>query len=322
MKKMIERAKALKILCITKAKSHRKAVYNIVPVALCAVMFGLSNWQLSRAQEEIVTVEVTEDTEVAENTEEDTPAETPVEVTEEPEGQPVETLEAAEESEAASDIEEEPEFLNGGAYDDTEVENAEIVFNEGDVIEEHVSAYIPKATIKTVIGADGEFEYYTFFKRGRVLDYDVDRYIEEVDEIDFLYHLVEAESGNQCSLAKRLVTDCVLNQLASGKYADDLKSVILVDKNYEVVETGAVFCVAPQDSTRECVDNELISQVDYGVMYFRTSHYHTFGVPYAHVNDLWFSKPSADKSDQWQMEGTAEERGLITKNTEEEEEDE
>ncbi len=168
----------------------------------------------------------------------------------------------------------------------------------GTVLEEYVSAYIPQATIQVIKG-ENEDTVQTVFKSGKVFYYNIDEYLDEVDEVELLYHLVQAEGGNQSSLARRLIADCVLNQRDSGKYPDTIKGVILTPGDFEVVATGSIFKVTPSDSTIECVDNELESRIDYAVMYFRTKHFHTFGVPYDQVGDCYFSKAVEDNSSQW-----------------------
>lgn len=179
-----------------------------------------------------------------------------------------------------------------------ETEETEETYVEGEVLDEHVSMYIPEATVRTVVRGQ-EPVTCTIFKCGRVLSYDVDAFIDEVDETEFFYMLVEAENGNQSSLARRLTADCLLNQVASPKYPDTIKEAILNHNMYEVVSKGSIFTVTPQESTKQCVDTEMISQIDYSVMYFRTKHFHKFGVPYEHVGDCWFSKPGPDDSTQW-----------------------
>lgn len=168
----------------------------------------------------------------------------------------------------------------------------------GSVIDEHGSVYIPQATIKIVDMGENNAAF-TVFKSGRTLPYDVDAFIDNVDETEFFYMLVESENGTQSSLARRLTADCVLNMKAAPNYPDTIKGVILKNGVFEVVSKGSIFTVTPKESTKQCVDTELLTQIDYSVMYFRTDHYHEFGVPYAHVDDCWFSKPSADGSDQW-----------------------
>ncbi len=265
--------------------NHLKGfLLNLIPVSLCAGFFILSQIQMVRAV-------------AAENniSQEEIPTDREEEASSGPDLQVSEEVPQTEGSDTV-----------------TEEQTTDVLSWDDEITDRHVSVYIPEAWIITVNSPDGESITYTSFRRGRTLDYDVDQYIEEIDEITLFCQLVEAEAGNQNSLGRRLVADCVLNQLASGRYGEDIKSVIFVDNNYEVVETGAIFCVNPQESTKQCVENELLCQVDYGVMYFRTEHYHDFGIPFVHVDDLWFSKESEDESAQWKSAGTAEERGLIT----------
>jgi hypothetical protein len=165
------------------------------------------------------------------------------------------------------------------------------------------SVYVPQATITVTVAEDGTETSSTVFENGKRFDFNLDTWIEEVDETEFLYDLVEAEVGNQSSLSRRLVADCVLNQRDSAKYPDDIKGVILSPGNFSVVSNGSIFAKIPQESTKECVDTELESRIDYAVMYFRTKHFHTFGVPYEQVGDSYFSKAEADDASQWSENG-------------------
>ncbi len=162
--------------------------------------------------------------------------------------------------------------------------------------ESHRSVYVPKATITTHICGDFK-ESRTVFKSGIVLDYDLDEWINNEDEIDLLYRCVQSESGGEPSLGRRLVADCVLNMSRTKRIS--IKQAILNPGTFDVVSAGTIFTCTPSETTIECVNTELESQVDYGVMYFRTLHFHDFGVPYVQVGGHFFSKPTADVPDDW-----------------------
>lgn len=113
------------------------------------------------------------------------------------------------------------------------------------------------------------------------------------DSLEYLACCVEAEAGNQSELGKRLVCDTVLNRFDSGKY-ETLYDVINEEHNgvyqYSVVEDGRIFEVTPTEETYRIVAEEVENLANTEVLYFRTKHYHTFGIPLFKEDDHYFSK--------------------------------
>lgn len=113
------------------------------------------------------------------------------------------------------------------------------------------------------------------------------------DSLEYLACCVEAEAGNQSELGKRLVCDTVLNRFDSGKY-ETLYDVINEEHNgvyqYSVVEDGSIFEVIPTEETYRIVAEEIENRANTEVLYFRTKHYHTFGIPLFKEDDHYFSK--------------------------------
>lgn len=113
------------------------------------------------------------------------------------------------------------------------------------------------------------------------------------DSLEYLACCVEAEAGNQSELGKRLVCDTVLNRFDSGKY-ETLYDVINEEHNgvyqYSVVEDGSIFEVTPTEKTYRIVAEEVENRTNTEVLYFRTKHYHTFGIPLLKEDDHYFSK--------------------------------
>ena len=113
------------------------------------------------------------------------------------------------------------------------------------------------------------------------------------DSLEYLSCCVEAEAGNQSELGKRLVCDTVLNRFDSGKY-ETLYDVINEEHNgvyqYSVVEDGSILEVIPAEDTYRIVAEEIENRANTEVLYFRTKHYHTFGIPLFKEDDHYFSK--------------------------------
>ena len=263
---------------------------HLCVLAFCIMALFCSEWKLSHAEGEEVPEQTVKEEIEAMSTEDEIevtaePVET--EVAETP-AEEVSTEEEVAEEELMETICEAEEVESGEDLADHELD--QITKN---AVESHPSAYIAKATIVTEEGRT-----YTVFRKGRVVNFNVDEYIQNVSEEELLYKLVEAESGNQSSLGRRLVTDCVLNMAAAGD--GSVKSAILKKGVFDVVAYGSIFETNPKESTIQCVDTELEGQIDYSVMWFRTGHYHNFGVPFEHVGAHWFSKPAPDDAGQWQ----------------------
>ncbi len=117
------------------------------------------------------------------------------------------------------------------------------------------------------------------------------------EDIELLYRLVESEAGQESSLGRRLVADCVLNMARTQRLT--IKQAILNPGIFDVVSSGVIYKTVPSESTIQCVNTELEGQIDYGVMYFRNKHFHTFGVPYEQVGNHYFSKAVEDTEEQW-----------------------
>ncbi len=166
------------------------------------------------------------------------------------------------------------------------------------VVKEEVvkSVWVNKATITRNIGGE-ENNSRTVFKNGKVLNYDLDKWINDISDTELLYRLVQAEAGGESSLGRRLVADCVLNMSRTMNIS--VKMAILNPGIFDVVSSGSIFLTTPSESTIQCVDTELKGQIDYGVMYFRTGHFHNFGIPYDQVGNHYFSKAVSDEVSQW-----------------------
>lgn len=109
------------------------------------------------------------------------------------------------------------------------------------------------------------------------------------DSVEYLACCVEAEAGNQTELGKRLVCDTIINRYKSGGY-ENFYDVINESGQYSVVEDGRIYTIVPTERTYQIVSQELERCTNQEVLYFRTEHYHTFGIPLLCEGDHYFSK--------------------------------
>ena len=107
---------------------------------------------------------------------------------------------------------------------------------------------------------------------------------------DLLCRCIEAESGNQSFLGKRLCTDVVLNRVASPDFPDGIEGVINQANQFSVVSNGMIDQVIPTEETIEAVLTEMNEQIDTEILYFQAGGFSQFGEPAYRVDDHYFSK--------------------------------
>ncbi len=123
------------------------------------------------------------------------------------------------------------------------------------------------------------------------IELEVEKLEEKFDkQIDLLCRCVEAESGNQSLLGKRLVCDVILNRVASEAFPDGIEDVINQPGQFGVVANGSINTVVPSEETIAAVMTELNERIDTEVLYFQTGGYSKFGTPFDKVGDHYFSK--------------------------------
>lgn len=109
------------------------------------------------------------------------------------------------------------------------------------------------------------------------------------NDIYTLAKLVEAEAGNQDEYGKRLVCDVVLNRVLDPRFPDTINDVIFQKNQFAVAYTGLIHGPEPKEETFKLVEEELIDQVDYDVLFFCNSYYNG-NTPLYIWGDHYFSK--------------------------------
>ena len=115
------------------------------------------------------------------------------------------------------------------------------------------------------------------------------RYTEE--EIKMIAQLTMAEAGNQSELGKRLVIDVVLNRVEHDdpQFPDTVKEVIYQKNQFSPIWDGRFEKYYASEEIIQLVKEEIERRTDHEVMFFRTKHYHSYGVPLYCVGDHYFS---------------------------------
>lgn len=109
--------------------------------------------------------------------------------------------------------------------------------------------------------------------------------LTDQDHINICYiaRVVQAESGNQSDLGKRLVADTILNRMDSSDFPNNVKDVLEQDNQY------ATGIMADEDTIR-LVMAEYIDRTNTEVLHFRTGYFHKWAVDMFQVGDHYFSK--------------------------------
>lgn len=102
-----------------------------------------------------------------------------------------------------------------------------------------------------------------------------------------LYRVVQAEGYTLGYEGMRYITSAISNLARDrGCSVDE----VLTSGAYTVVNTGAIWRQEIYPETITAVDDDLSSQIDYEIKYFRTGHYHGFGTPCFNWGNVYFSK--------------------------------
>lgn len=109
------------------------------------------------------------------------------------------------------------------------------------------------------------------------------------DELRLLALVTMAEAEGECEEGKRLVIDTILNRVESEHFPDTITDVIYQKNQFTSMWNGRVDrCRVDEDICR-LIEEELQNKTDNDVIFFRTGHYSTYGVPMYQVGNHYFS---------------------------------
>ena len=107
------------------------------------------------------------------------------------------------------------------------------------------------------------------------------------EDIELIAKVVHREAENQDMIGKRLVVDTILNRYYSDAHPNTIDGVIYEDNQY--YKRGDLDNTQFDSIDLLAVYKEMAERIDTDVMYYRTEHYHTFGVPLYPHGDHYFS---------------------------------
>ena len=102
------------------------------------------------------------------------------------------------------------------------------------------------------------------------------------DDLVIMAKVVHAEAGNQDAMGKRLVADVLLNRVDSSLFPDTIKEVATQKDQFSMASTYT-------HADMKAVKDEMDSRTDLDILWFRTTKYHTFGIPAYQYGDHYFS---------------------------------
>lgn len=123
-------------------------------------------------------------------------------------------------------------------------------------------------------------------------------YIDQED-IELMERCVMSEAGNQPVQAQEAVATVILNRwMNPEKYPDTIEGVIMQPDQFSIHDNGD-----PTVSVRLAVHdaihyyNTCAQDLPKSAYYFRSFHYHDFGVPYCKYGDMYFSLAEGASAD-------------------------
>ena len=98
------------------------------------------------------------------------------------------------------------------------------------------------------------------------------------------------EAEGESEYGQRLVIDTVLNRVDSEHFPNTVHDVVYQKNQYSSMTGERVTRCWVKEELCELVRSELKERTDYDVVFFRTKHYHSYGVPLFQVGSHYFSK--------------------------------
>lgn len=109
------------------------------------------------------------------------------------------------------------------------------------------------------------------------------------EEIELIALCVMAEAEGECEYGQRLVIDVILNRVDDPHFPDTICDVIYQKNQFAGMYGDRITRCYVKDGLVQLVREELENRTDYDVVFFRTGHYHSYGVPKFQVGAHYFS---------------------------------
>ena len=109
------------------------------------------------------------------------------------------------------------------------------------------------------------------------------------EEIELLALVTMAEAEGECEEGQRLVIDVVLNRVDNPHFPNTVREVIYQKNQFSGMYGERIKRCYVMDELVELVREELESRTNHEVVFFRTNHYHSYGIPMFQVGAHYFS---------------------------------
>lgn len=109
------------------------------------------------------------------------------------------------------------------------------------------------------------------------------------EEIELLALCVMAEAEGECEYGQRLVIDVVLNRVDDPHFPDTIYDVIYQKNQFAGMYGDRITRCYVKDELVQLVKEELENRTNEDVVFFRTGHYHSYGIPMFQVGAHYFS---------------------------------
>lgn len=109
------------------------------------------------------------------------------------------------------------------------------------------------------------------------------------EEIELLALCAMAEAEGECEYGQRLVIDVVLNRVDDPHFPDTIYDVIYQKNQFAGMYGDRITRCYVKDELVQLVEEELENRTNEEVVFFRTGHYHSYGVPMFQVGAHYFS---------------------------------
>lgn len=110
------------------------------------------------------------------------------------------------------------------------------------------------------------------------------------EEKDLIALVTMAEAEGEPEEGQRLVIDVILNRVDSEHFPDTVYDVVYQKNQFTSMWNGRVDRCEVRTDILQLVEDELITRTNENVVFFRTEHYSSFGIPVYRVGNHYFSR--------------------------------
>ena len=119
---------------------------------------------------------------------------------------------------------------------------------------------------------------------------EADEVKEYSEDVKLIALFTVAEAEDEPEYGQRLVIDTILNRIDSDEFPNTASGVLYQKGQFSVATNGRLSRCTIDDDICKLVEEEMEERTNDEVLYFRASHYHSFGTPITYSGNTYFSK--------------------------------